>query len=81
MVRLEIDRRLMLKGKYSGTDILTAKLRCGECGGSYGAKFNAHSKCISFRGRHVFFFLLVCEFLFPISIPTAFAVYVSSFII
>ena len=38
MVRLEIDRRLMLKGKYSGTDILTAKIRCGECGGSYGAK-------------------------------------------
>lgn len=28
----------MLKGKYSGTDILTAKIRCGECGGSYGAK-------------------------------------------
>ena len=38
MVRLEIDRRLMLKGKYSGTDILTAKIKCGECGGSYGAK-------------------------------------------
>ncbi len=38
MVRLEIDRRLMLKGKYSGTDILTAKIKCGECGSSYGAK-------------------------------------------
>ena len=38
MVRLEIDRRLMLKGKYSGTNILTAKIKCGECGSSYGAK-------------------------------------------
>ncbi len=38
MVRLEIDRRLKLNGKYSGTDILTSKIKCGECGGSYGAK-------------------------------------------
>ncbi len=38
MVRIEKDRRLMLNGKYSGTDILTSKIKCGECGGSYGAK-------------------------------------------
>ncbi len=38
MVRLEINRRLMLNGKYSGTDILTSRIKCGECGGSYGAK-------------------------------------------
>lgn len=38
MVKLEMDRRLMLNGKYSGTDILTSKIKCGECGGSYGAK-------------------------------------------
>ena len=38
MVRLEMDRRLMLNGKYSGTDILTSRIKCGECGGSYGAK-------------------------------------------
>jgi len=38
MVRIEKDRRLMLNGKYSGTDILTSRIKCGECGGSYGAK-------------------------------------------
>ena len=38
MVRTEKDRRLMLNGKYSGTDILTSRIKCGECGGSYGAK-------------------------------------------
>ena len=26
------------QGKYSGTNILTAKIKCGECGSSYGAK-------------------------------------------
>ena len=36
MVRIEKDRRLMLNGKYSGTDILTSRIKCGECGGSYG---------------------------------------------
>lgn len=40
-----------------------------------------HSKCIHFRGRHVFFFLFTCEFFFSISTLTAFAVYISSFII
>lgn len=38
MVRIEKDRRLMLNGKYSGTDILTSRIKCGDCGGSYGAK-------------------------------------------
>lgn len=38
MVQAEIERRRNLKGKYSGVDILTAKIICGECGGSFGAK-------------------------------------------
>lgn len=38
MVRLEMERRDSLNGKYSGTDILTSRLKCGDCGGSYGAK-------------------------------------------
>ena len=38
MVQMEIERRLILNGKYSGTDILTSRIKCGECGGSYGAK-------------------------------------------
>ena len=33
-----MNRRLMINGKYSGTDILTSRIKCGECGGSYGAK-------------------------------------------
>lgn len=38
IVQLEFERRSGLNGKYSGTDILTSKIICGECGGSYGAK-------------------------------------------
>lgn len=38
MVQTEIERRRNLKGKYSGVDILTAKIICGECGGSFGSK-------------------------------------------
>ncbi|MDD2531051.1 MAG: recombinase family protein [Bacteroidales bacterium] len=38
MVQLEFARRSRINGKYSGVDIITAKLVCGECGGSYGAK-------------------------------------------
>ena len=38
IVQAEIERRGKLNGKYSGLDILTAKIVCGECGGSYGAK-------------------------------------------
>lgn len=38
IVQAEIERRKNLNGKYSGVDILTAKIICGECGGSYGAK-------------------------------------------
>lgn len=38
MVQTEIERRQQLNGKYSGVDILTAKIVCGECGGSYGSK-------------------------------------------
>lgn len=44
-VQREIDRRKNLKGKYSGVDILTAKIICGECGASYGAKvWHSNSK-------------------------------------
>lgn len=38
IVQAEIKRRQELNGKYSGVDILTAKIICGECGASYGAK-------------------------------------------
>lgn len=38
IVQQEIQRRRNMNGKYSGVDILTAKIKCGECGGSYGAK-------------------------------------------
>ena len=38
MVQTEIERRRNLKGKYSGVDILTAKIICGKCGGSFGSK-------------------------------------------
>lgn len=32
IVQAEIERRGKLNGKYSGLDILTAKIVCGECG-------------------------------------------------
>lgn len=38
IVQQEIQRRRNMNGKYSGVDILTAKIKCGECGGCYGAK-------------------------------------------
>ena len=38
LVQSEFARRSRINGKYSGVDIITAKLVCGECGGSYGAK-------------------------------------------
>ncbi len=38
IVQAEIERRRKLNGKYSGVDILTSKIICGECGGSYGSK-------------------------------------------
>lgn len=37
-VQTEIERRKQGKGRYSGVGIFSSKLKCGECGGWYGAK-------------------------------------------
>lgn len=38
MVQKEMSGRLEGKGRYSGVDRFSAKIRCGQCGGWYGPK-------------------------------------------
>ena len=38
MVQAEVARRKREEGRYSGVSIFSGKIKCGECGGSFGAK-------------------------------------------
>ena len=38
MVQAEMARRKREGGRYSGVSIFSGKIKCGECGGSFGAK-------------------------------------------
>ena len=38
MVQREMERRTREGGRYSGVNIFSGKIRCGACGGSFGAK-------------------------------------------
>ena len=38
MVQKELENRLKSKSRYSGVDIFSSKIRCGECGSFYGSK-------------------------------------------
>ena len=38
MVQAEVARRKREGGRYSGVSIFSGKIKCGECGGSFGAK-------------------------------------------
>ena len=38
MVQREMERRTREGGRYSGVSIFSGKIRCSECGGSFGAK-------------------------------------------
>ena len=38
MVQAEVARRKQKGGRYSGVSIFSGKIKCGECGGSFGAK-------------------------------------------
>ena len=38
MVQREMERRTREGGRYSGVSIFSGKIRCGECGGYFGAK-------------------------------------------
>lgn len=38
MVQAEIKRRGMTKGRYSGINIFSSKIKCGECGSWFGSK-------------------------------------------
>ena len=38
MVQREMERRTREGGRYSGVNIFSGKIRCGECGGYFGAK-------------------------------------------
>ena len=38
MVQCEMERRTREGGRYSGVSIFSGKIRCGECGGSFGSK-------------------------------------------
>ena len=38
MVQREMERRTREGGRYSGVSIFSGKIRCGECGGSFGSK-------------------------------------------
>lgn len=45
MVQQELMNRRNSQGRYSGVDRLAAKLRCGQCGGSFGPKvWHSNSK-------------------------------------
>jgi len=37
-VQEEIKRRCEGRGRYSGVSIFSSKIKCGQCGGWYGAK-------------------------------------------
>ncbi|MCD8299899.1 MAG: recombinase family protein [Clostridiales bacterium] len=37
-VQTEMERRYTGRGRYSGVSIFSSKIKCGECGGWYGAK-------------------------------------------
>ena len=38
MVQAEVARRKQEGGRYSGVSIFSGKIKCGECGGFFGAK-------------------------------------------
>ena len=38
MMQREMERRTREGGRYSGVSIFSGKIRCGECGGSFGSK-------------------------------------------
>ena len=38
MVQAEMERRAKCGGRYSGVSIFSGKIKCGECGGFFGAK-------------------------------------------
>ena len=45
MVQKELENRLKSKSRYSGVDIFSSKIRCGECGSFYGSKvWHSNSK-------------------------------------
>ncbi len=45
MVQQEFEKRKQGKGRYSGVDMFSSKIKCGECGGNYGAKvWHSNSK-------------------------------------
>jgi site-specific DNA recombinase len=45
LVQQELKRRLQTKGRYSGVDMFSSKIKCGECGCFYGAKvWHSNSK-------------------------------------
>lgn len=51
-VQQEMLNRRNSQGRYSGVDCLAAKLRCGQCGGSYGPKVwhsNSHYRRVVYQ--------------------------------
>jgi len=45
LVQQELSKRLQAKGRYSGVDMFSSKIKCGECGCFYGAKlWHSNSK-------------------------------------
>ena len=45
LVQQELTKRLQAKGRYSGVDMFSSKIKCGECGCFYGAKvWHSNSK-------------------------------------
>ena len=38
MVQVELEKRKSSENRYSGINIFSSKIRCGECGGWYGSK-------------------------------------------
>lgn len=57
VVQDEFNRRSQSKGKYSGVGMFSAKIKCGECGGWYGAKVwhsNDKYRRVVYRCNHKF---------------------------
>lgn len=57
MVQKEIQARLESKGRYSGVDIFSSKIKCAECGGYYGSKVwhsNSKYRRVIYQCNHKF---------------------------
>ena len=64
LVQQEMNRRLSKDKRYSGVDIFSSRLICGECGSYYGAKVwhsNSKYRRVIYRCNHKYHESKTCE--------------------